>query len=218
MDPERAFSAADREAVRAAVAAVETETGGEVVPYVVGRCGDYRAACWAAAALAAAIAAGLAALAHDLGGFWGGSALVWVALPVPLAALAGYALTAAWPALRRRLIPSAALDDEVEMRAAAAFLEAEAFATRDRTGVLIFLALFEHRVVILGDSGIAAKVEPGEWKAISDRLASGIRRGEAAPALVEAIRACGRLLVERRVERRPDDIAELPDELRMRDE
>jgi putative membrane protein len=218
VDPERAFTDADREAVRAAVAAAERETGGEVVPYVVGRCGEYRAACWAAAALAAAIAAGLAALGHDLGGFWGGSALVWVALPVPLAALAGYALTAAWPWLRRRLTPPAALDDRIEMRAAAAFLETEAFATRDRTGVLIFLALFERRVVILGDSGIAAKVAPAEWKAISDRLAAGIRRGEAAPALVEAIAACGRLLVERRVERRPDDRAELSDELRMRDE
>jgi putative membrane protein len=218
MNPGRAFTEADREAVRAAVAAVEKETGGEVVPYVVGRCGDYRAACWAAAALAAALAAGIAALAHDLGGFWGGSALVWVALPVPLAALAGYALTAASPGLRRRLTPAAALDDRVEMGAAAAFLEAEVFATRDRTGVLIFLALFEHRVLILGDSGIAAKVDPAEWKAISDRLAAGIRRGEAAPALVEAIGACGRLLVERGVERRADDVDELHDRLRMRDD
>jgi putative membrane protein len=218
MDPERVFGAAEREAVRAAVAAVEAETGGEVVTYVVGRCGGYRAACWAAAALAASFAAGVAGLAHDLGGVWGGSGLAWVALPVPLAALAGYALAAAWPWLRRRLTPPGALDDRVEMRAAAAFVEAETFATRDRTGVLIFLALFEHRVVILGDSGIAAKVAPAEWKAISDALAAGIRRGRAAPALVEAIAACGRLLVERRVERRPDDLAELPDHLRMRDE
>ena len=218
MDPDGAFTGTDREAVRAAVAAVEKETGGEVVPYVVGRCGDYRAACWAAAALAASVAAGISALAHDLGGFWGGATLVWVALPVPLAALAAYALTAAWPALRRRLTPAAALDDRVEMRAAAAFLEAEVFATRDRTGVLIFLALLEHRVLILGDSGIAAKVDPAEWKAISDRLAAGIRRGEAAAALVEAIGACGRLLVERGVERRADDVDELHDRLRMKDD
>jgi putative membrane protein len=100
------------------------------------------------------------------------------------------------------------------MRAAAAFLEAEVFATRDRTGVLIFLALFEHRVVVLADSGIAARVEPGAWKGISDRLAAGIREGRAAAALIEAIGACGRLLAERRVERRPDDVSELPDHLR----
>jgi putative membrane protein len=208
------FTEADHEAIRAAVAAAEELSGGEVVPYAVGRCGDYRAACWAAAALVAALAAGISALVHDLGGFWGGSALVWVALPAPVAALAGFGLVAAWSGLRRRLTSAAALDDRVEMRAAAAFLEAEVFATRDRTGVLIFLALFEHRVVVLADSGIAARVEPGEWKGISDRLAAGIRDGRAAAALIEAIGACGRLLAERRVERRPDDVSELPDHLR----
>ncbi len=212
------FTGSDREAIRAAVAAAEELSGGEVVPYAVGRCGDYRAACWVGATLAAALVAGVSALAHDLGGFWGGSALAWVALPAPLGAFAGYGLVAAWPGLRRRLTPAAAIDDRVEMRAAAAFLEAEVFATRDRTGVLIFLALFEHRVVVLADSGIAAKVVPGEWKAISDRLAAGIREGRAAAALIEAIEACGRLLAERRVERRPDDVSELSDWLRSTDE
>lgn len=217
-DPRRVFTDADREAIRAAVAAAEAGTGGEVVPYVIGRCGLYRGARWAAAALAAALAAGISGLAHDLGGFWGGAGMLWVALPVPAAALAGYALTAVWPGLARRLTPAGALDDRVEMRAAAAFVEEEVFATRDRTGALIFLALFERRVVILGDSGIDAKVEPAEWKAISDRLAAGIRRGAAAAALVEAIGACGRLLAERGVERRPDDVDELPDRLRIGDE
>lgn len=217
-DPSKLFTDADREAIRAAVAAAEAGTGGEVVPYVVGRCGVYRAARWAAAALAAAFAAGLAGLAHDLGGFWGGAGMVWVALPVPLAALAGYGLAAVWPWLARLLTPAGALDDRVEMRAAAAFVEEEVFATRDRTGVLIFLALFEHRVVILGDSGIVAKVDPGEWKSISDRLAAGIRAGRAAEALVEAIGGVGRLLADRGVERRHDDVDELPDKLRIGDE
>ena len=38
--------------------------------------------------------------------------------------------------------------------AMAAFVEEEVFSTRDRTGILLFLSLFEHRVVVLGDSGI----------------------------------------------------------------
>lgn len=215
-DPRRVFTDADREAIRAAVAAAEAGTGGEVVPYVIGRCGLYRGARWAAAALAAALAAGISGLAHDLGGFWGGAGMLWVALPVPAAALAGYALTAVWPGLARRLTPAGALDDRVEMRAAAAFLEEEVFATRDRTGALIFLALFERRVVILGDSGIAERIEPGEWKEMSDRLAAGIRRGRPAAALIEAIESCGQIL-ERHVERRDDDTDELSDALRLRD-
>lgn len=215
-DPRRFFSPADEEAVRAAVAAAEAETGGEVVPYVVGRSGEYRGTAWSVATVAAVTAAVAAALAHDLGGFWGGAGMLWSALPVALAALTGWWLVAAVPALRRRLTPASVLDEQVALRAAAAFVEEEVFGTRDRTGVLIFLSLLEHRVLILGDSGIDERIEPGEWKRISDRLAAGIRAGEPAAALVEAIAACGRIL-ERRVERREDDVDELSDALRLRD-
>ena len=40
--------------------------------------------------------------------------------------------------------------------------EEEVFSTEDRTGILLLLSLFEHRVVVLGDAGIKAKVGEGE--------------------------------------------------------
>jgi putative membrane protein len=98
-----------------------------------------------------------------------------------------------------------------------AFLEEEIFRTRERTGILIFLSLFEHRVVILGDEGINRRVEKEEWEGIVDDLVSGIRAGETVEGLVEAITRCGELLERRGVAIREDDADELRDHLRSRE-
>lgn len=215
------FSAGDLEAIRQAAAAAEKTTSGEVVPFVVGRCDDYPGAAWVAAtwgAMAAAVVAGALPIWLGAWGAWGGSAVVWWTLPVVGAALVGRLAADMLPALRRRCVAPETMARRVSARAEAAFLEEEVFNTRDRTGVLIFVALFERRVVVLGDAGINARVEQGEWDGIVADLTRGIRTGQLVAALLAAIEACGRLLEERRVERRPDDTNELPDTLRMADE
>ena len=103
------------------------------------------------------------------------------------------------------------------MRAEAAFLEEEIFATRDRTGILVFLAVFEHRAVILADEGIHRAVPTGEWPELMDDLVSGIRAGRAPAALAEVIGRCGELLEKYEVDRRPDDEDELADAPRIRE-
>jgi putative membrane protein len=164
------------------------------------------------------VAAAAAGSAHWLGGYWGGSAGLWMTVPVVLGAGLGYLLASWLPGLRRLLVPPAVLHSRVERRAALAFVTEEVFATRERTGILIFLALFERRVVVLADAGINAKVDQSEWDGIVAELRDGIRRGQPAAALVAAIGACGRLLHERKVEIRSDDTNELPDALRMADD
>ena len=84
-------------------------------------------------------------------------------------------------------------------------------------GILVMLALYERRALILADSGTNAQVAPEEWQTIVDALTLGLRSGRAAEAMVEAIDACGRLLETRRVERRADDVDEIPNVLRVRD-
>ena len=53
MDERRLFSAADEEAIRAAVADAEQRSAGEVVPWIVEACDPYPEAGWKAAALGA---------------------------------------------------------------------------------------------------------------------------------------------------------------------
>lgn len=214
----RLFSASDLESVREATRQAEAGTSGEVVSYAVERCHGYDGALWLAATLGALGSAVLASLLHDYRQVWGGSPLLWIAAPPLIGAGVGYLLARLVPTVHRAFIPDSALDRLTRLRAEAAFLEEEVFKTRARTGLLIFLALFEHRVVILADEGINQVVDDAEWVAIAERLATGIRQGQAAAALVEAIDSCGRLLAERGVDRPPDDDNELRDELRLRDE
>jgi putative membrane protein len=105
----------------------------------------------------------------------------------------------------------------VRQRALAAFMEEEVFNTNERTGILLFVSLFEHRVVVLGDAGINATVEPREWEEVVSVIAAGIRAGRPGAALAEGIRLCGALLAAR-VERRPRDTDELANRLRTAEE
>lgn len=211
------FTEADLEAVRQATAEAEARTSGEIVPYVVEQVDDHLEARWAAAALGALLFTLAAELVHHLAGLWGPPLGLWLTLPAWIGATAGYLLAAGVPALARLLIPAGILERRVALRADSAFLHEEVFHTRDRTGILIFLALFEHRAVILADTGIHQAVPQEQWQQMAHDLAEGIRAGRAAAALIETIRRSGELLAEHRLDIRPDDINELPDEPRMRE-
>ena len=66
-------------------------------------------------------------------------------------------------------------------RAAEAFVEERVFATEKRTGVLIFVALFEHRVVVLADEGIREQVPSDAWDGIARESRRGSERGTRRP-------------------------------------
>ena len=95
------------------------------------------------------------------------------------------------------------------------FLSEEVFATRERTGILIYLSLAERRVEIIGDSGINAKVEKEKWQAIADVIVNGMKKKQYKQCLIDAIGMCGDLLQQANVQRRDDDTNELSDSLRF---
>jgi putative membrane protein len=212
----RQFPAADLEAIRAATAAAEARSGGEIVPYIVERAVDRDAARWRGATLGALGAALAAGLVHALDGHWGGFGVWWITLPAIAGAGLGY-LTAGVDAIGRRLMPDDLVEWYVKLRAEAAFLEEEVFATRDRTGILIFLALAERRAVILGDDGINRAVPEGQWQELVDGLVAGIRAGRPREALCDTIARCGEILERFQVTRRPDDRDELFNQPRLRE-
>ena len=53
-----------------------------------------------------------------------------------------------------------------------------------------------------------------EWDGIVAGIVQGIRAGRPGAALLAAIRECGQILERHGVARRPDDVDELPNELR----
>jgi putative membrane protein len=217
MDVHTFFSPTDTAEIERAVKSAELHTSGEIVPYAVGQSDHYHEAMWKAATLGALLAALGAALVHELASFWGYSWL-WLALPTAIGAAAGYLVAILVPPVRRWFIPADERDRMVRSRAQAAFLEQEVFKTRERTGILIFLSLFERRVVVLADAGINALVAQSEWDAVVADIVAGIRHGRPGAALARAIGRCGELLEAHRVERRTDDTDELPDQLQLRNE
>lgn len=208
------FSAADLSAIAAAVRQAEAKTSGEIVPYVVDDSDGYPGAAWKGAAFGALLLPLLAWAVYHYGDFWGTAPLLWMVLPAAAGGALGYGVAAWLPALRRWLAGDEVIDLRTRRRAAAAFLEEEVWQTRERTGILLFVSLFEHRVVILADSGIHAKVEEGRWQEIAREVAGELRAGRPGAALVRGVEACGRLLAEKGVERKSDDSNELRDDLR----
>jgi putative membrane protein len=208
------FSEADREAIRAATATAERRTAGEIVVYVTERCDGYPEAAWKSALIGGAVGVLCGAAARWRFGGWGSPDYPWMLIGLQIGFLLGYAASR-FDGLARRLVDGQSLRSRVEGRAAQAFLEERVFATRGRTGILIFVALFEHRVLVLADEGISHRVDDRAWDEISGDLASAIGHGAPAAATIRAVERCADLLIDHGVAAQGTD-NELPDEPRFR--
>ena len=213
----QALTEDDLAAVTAECREAERRTGAEIVVYVVRRCDPYAEVRWRLGALGTVLAV-LAAALYRWGhpGWHGAEALLLWSVPALVLGFAAGYLLGGWGPLVRRLA-SDEIDRLVELRSAAAFVEEEVFDTRDRTGVLLFVGLFEHRFLVLADAGIRKRVEDGVWSEIVRDTVRGFREGRPRGALVEAVRRVGSLLEDHEVPRRDDDVDELPNAPRIRD-
>lgn len=211
------FSADDLQRIREVTAQAETGNAGEIVPYLVGQLDDHEAARWRGAALGAVATSLLAGVIHEFAGLWDITILLWIILPTLLGALLGYALACYSPVTRWLLSP-ARIERLTRLRAEAAFLEEQMFHTEKRTGILIFLAVFEHRALILADEGIHQVVPPSVWPEQIDNLVAGIQVGRPTDALCETIIACGHILQQYGLQARPGERNELLNGLRIKEE
>lgn len=207
----------DDERIRDAVRRAEERTAGEIVPVVVPQSDDYEVAFWRGAAGLALFV--LVAVLLFLR-FYEGWGFGWLFAPWSIATLVvgagvvgGLLARYVYP-LQRLLVGGDRLDDTVHRRAMQAFVEEEVFDTRDRTGILLLVSLREHRIEVLGDTGINQYVQPDDWAEVVARIRRGIRNDNLTEGLEEAIEMCGRLLERRGVSVRPDDENELSDTVR----
>jgi len=197
------FSEDEKHHIEAAVRAAELRTSGEIVPLVVDESFSYPRA--------EIVGGGCFALGLGTLAAWAfGHSSVWAFLPVFLLAyLPLRLLVRTLPGLKRAFIHPAEIAYEVEEKARIAFFEHGLYRTRDATGVLILISLFERRVRVLADTGISAVVPQQEWDGIVATIVAGLRGGNPCDALCSAIARCGDLLSER-FPRKADDVDELP--------
>ncbi len=68
--------------------------------------------------------------------------------------------------------------------------------TEHNNGVLIYLLFAEHRIEIVADRGLNAKVGAAQWQSIIDTMRPALRAGQFEQALTTAIEAVDALLAE----------------------
>lgn len=231
MNAEKFLSAEDQARIKEAVRKAELKTGGEIVPMVAGESDLYPEVPWrsgfflmaaAWAVLGGFSVAGIVVTPASLFGLWAASDdsvagnPVLLIIGVSLAAfLAGFFL-AFLPPVRRLFVTRSRSAGEVRQAAMESFLDANIHRTKEHTGILIYLSLFERRVEIVADAGIhQALPDPRVWDDIVSELTLSIKAGKQGDGLVRAIERCGGLL-SGSVPRAENDINELPDGVRLK--
>jgi putative membrane protein len=212
----------DFAAIKSAVAEAEGRSSGEIAIAAIGESSNYSFYELLAAVILGAVAfavllpfyGDVAALLDRLSWYlppWGVSAFYGIA---SFAVIAVFFLIANIPAIDRLVVPRRARSRMVYARALRHFAESGVYATREHTGILIFISYMEREVRILADTGISSKVEQAEWDRVARELAAGIKADKAGSALIQAVKACGDLLASR-FPARKENPDELPDGLAL---
>ncbi len=106
--------------------------------------------------------------------------------------------------------------DDVLDRAAYWFAKLEMHKTKERNGVLFYLAVDARKFAILGDAGINSKVPEGFWNEIKDTMVEYFKQGKFAEGLAKGILMAGEQL-KKYFPHQKDDINELSDEISYND-
>ncbi|MBW2432562.1 MAG: TPM domain-containing protein [Deltaproteobacteria bacterium] len=199
---------AERTRVENAVKAAEKRTAGEIVVMIISASYQYPLANVIGAT---AFALPLALLLTPLTGswLWIGPQNMWLFLgflTVFFIIFHEVVKRTAW--LKRLFISQREIDDEVEEAAVTQFFDQDLYRTRDETGVLVLISVFERRVWMLADRGINAKVQQNQWDDIVTMITEGIKQERAADAICAAVEKIGDLL-EAHFPLKPDDTNEL---------
>ena len=203
---ERQFlEAAAKQRTAAAIRGVEARTAVEVVVAVRRRAARY---------LTTSIAFGAACAAVAFAVMWF-IPRVYDVRTMPLDAtvtlVLGALVATAVPGLKRLFTPARSLERNAERAAKEAFSALGIGKTRGRTGLLVYVALFERTAILVPDSGIPAAAVTGPFAAIRSALAGAVGALDVdafLAALGELGPVCASVLP-----RRADDENELCDDV-----
>ncbi len=101
---------------------------------------------------------------------------------------------------------------DVEQRSLYIFDKLKLNETQLRNGVLIYLAIKDHKFAILGDKGINDVVEDNFWNDVKDLMLNQFKEGRFAEGLEQGIMRCGEKL-KAYFPYQSDDINEIPDDI-----
>lgn len=121
-------------------------------------------------------------------------------------------LLALVPPVSRLLTPRWVRRRQVHRVALEQFLAKGLSATSERTGVLVYASLSDRQAEVVADEAIYMKVPPETWGDATAALIAGIKQGQTAAGLVEAVELVGVVLAQH-FPPRPENPNELPDKV-----
>jgi putative membrane protein len=190
------LTAEERRRIDRCVADFEARTGAQAVAAFVDKSDDYPEIPWKAFALGVSFAS-LALLAVDLWRpDWPGSARGLIFSTVALSAGGAFALlTLRSRAIARWFLNPARAEAEALQRAQVLFLEHELFRTGRRNALLLLIARFERRIVLLPDRELAARLPADGLHSVIRSVASALREDRWCDGLCDGLDAARDLLV-----------------------
>ena len=199
----------EREAIEAAVREAESASGAEIVPVLLHSSGGYPVAD-ARGAATGALFGSLASLAAPFALAASAADSAWVGtIAVAVGALAGLALARIDGV--RRLLAGGEVEERVDAAAAREFLARGIFRTRNQTGILLVVSLFERQVRVLADEGVYRAIARPAWERLAADVAREMKSSAPGDALLSAVRAAGALVAKYGPRHAQDDVNELPD-------
>jgi len=205
---QRFLSDQEQEKITQTVREVEQLTSGEILPMVVSQSYTYPMAEVIGGTVLALPSALI--LNHFIGGWlWIGNQNMWLFLGLmTICFILFHQVCKHMNWLKRLFISQREIAEEVEEAATTSFFREGLYKTRDGTGILIFISVFEHRVWVLGDEGINQKVSKDQWDKIVRIITEGIKQKNQADAICRAVKKAGQIL-QAHFPIKPDDRNEL---------
>lgn len=201
----------DHRAVKQAVAEAERRTVGEILPVIVERSDPHPGADWLAALCLLLVGSALSAS-------WLPWSQPFLLMLIQLGmGAAGFGLARWLPDFKRIFVFEDRATEVAQEQAFQEFYANGLHKTEGATGVLLFVSLLEHRVIVLADEGIDRVVDAEFWAQTDEAILEGIRRGSLRDGLIDGVRRVGEVLAEH-CPWRDGDRNEIPDRLIVRTE
>lgn len=166
------------------IADAEKRTGAQIVLAIIERSDSYAELPWKAFALGASLSGMVAGVMNLTRPLAFPFTAAFPAIVMMLAAGAGLALLCIFvPDFSRLFLNLHRADVETRQYAESLFLSRQLFSTHDRKAVLLLLSLFERRIVVLPDTGLAGRLNQEAVEKIIGHMRVYLKAGQTARAL-----------------------------------
>lgn len=177
------------------VASVERVTSGEIVPVITNKSSKYRSSELVASILFSYL---FVFIVYELNSFlfWNNKISIFGFIIISFVGVILALLMFRSDLLKKIIINKKIMDQKVHDSAFSVFYKYGVNKTKNKTGILIYISLFEKKVVVIADEGINSKVKQTDWNNVVDIIIKGIRTKKAKQGIIDGVESCRSLLKE----------------------